>query len=112
MSAGLEFWKASRGWKAAHLNSFDQKSVKFEGLRMLRYVVISDCKMKFLQVVIEKLSVVLKNFYYRASNSRNFLSYPKCTCHAIALTSKPKKISNLFVLANFEIQTSDLDTRP
>ena len=44
---------------------FDQKSEKFEGFRMLRYEVIRDLKMKFVQAVIGTFSVVYKNFYYR-----------------------------------------------
>ena len=89
-SSALEFWLSRRGWKAAQPKFFDPKSVKFEGSRMLRYGVISDWKMEFLQGVIENFSVVYKNFFYRVWFFENFFRYPDTTCQALALTSKPK----------------------
>ena len=71
--------------------------------------------MKFLQTLIENFSRVYKNLNEPVSNSRNFFTYPDGTCEPLALTSKPKNkifVPNYFVLANFEILTSDLDTRP
>ena len=56
-SSGLDFLHASRGWNGAHPVFFDQKSVKFDGSRMLPYEVISDWKMIFLHEVLEKFSV-------------------------------------------------------
>ena len=65
MRSGREFLQASRGWKAAHPKVFDRKSADFDGSRMLRYGVISDWKIEFLQAEIENLSVFCKNFNYR-----------------------------------------------
>ena len=46
---------------------------------MLRYGAISDWKLKFLQTIIEKFSILYKNFYYRGSAGRNILTYPDST---------------------------------
>ena len=116
---GKEFrpghFAAYRAWKDAHPKFFYQKSVMFYGSRMLRYGLISDWKRKFLQAVIEKISVVYKDFYYRGWFFENYFTYPDNTCQALALTSKPnnlKLFSNFFILANFEILTLDLAIRP
>ena len=57
-SSGLKFWQSSRCLKADHQKFFEQKSVKFEGFRMTRSVVISDWKMIFLQATIENFSIL------------------------------------------------------
>ena len=63
-------WAPSRGWKCAHPKFFDQKSVKLEVSRMLRYGVISQWNLKFLPSVIEifyieKFSImVFKKLHY------------------------------------------------
>ena len=45
--------------------------------------------MKFLQAVIENFSVVKKNFFYRVSICRNFVTYPDSIYQDLALTSPP-----------------------
>ena len=90
-SSGMEFWQASRGWKDAQPKFFDQKSVKFEGSMMLRYGVINDWNIKFLQAIIENFSIISKIFYYRVI-FRNFFTYPVSICQALALTPKRKNL--------------------
>ena len=46
---------------------------------MLHYGDKRDGKMKFLQNIIEKISILYKNFYYRGSTCRNILTYPDST---------------------------------
>ena len=86
----MEYLQASRCWKAAHSKLFDQISVKYEGSTVLRYGVISDWKMKFLQSVIENFSGFYKNFYYRWCFFLNYLTDPDRTCQALALISRPR----------------------
>ena len=65
-----------------------------------------------------KIFNTLQKFYYRGSTCSNIFTYPDSTCQALALTSRPINWKNLnfflisFILANFEILTSDLETRP
>ena len=35
--------------------------------------------MKFIQTIIEKISILYKNFYYRGTTCRNILTYPDST---------------------------------
>ena len=112
---GLEFFEPSRSSNNAHPKFFIQKSVNFEGSRMLRYGVISDWKMIFLHEVIEKFSVFYKDFNYRWWFFEIFFTFSDRICEALALTSKLKIWNNffyLFIKANFEILRTDLDTRP
>ena len=95
-SSGLDFLQASRGWKDAHSKFFDQKSVKFEGSRMLRYGDISDWKMKFLFSVIENFSVFYTFLHYRWW----FFTYPDSAGQALALTSRPKNSKNFKFLSH------------
>ena len=98
-SSGLQFLHASRGSKDAHRRFLDQKSVKFEGSRMLRYGDISDWKMKFLQSVIENFSVFSTFLHYRWWFFENLFRYPDSTYQSLALTFRPKnlkKFKNFF----------------
>ena len=52
--------------------------------------------MKFLPAIIEKFSILLKNFYYPRSTCRNFLTFPHTRNPALALTSP-----NFFRLGGF-----------
>ena len=94
-SSGLEFWQASRGWKDAHPKFFEEKSVKFDGSRMLRYGVINEWKMKFIHAIIERISVISKNFNYRLWFFESFFTYTVRTCQALALTSMLKNLKNV-----------------
>ena len=97
-SSCLNSWQPSRGWKGAHLKFSYQKTVKFEGSRILRYGVISDWKMKFIQKAIEKFSAVYNNFYYPVWFFENFFTDPYKSCQTLGWTSKPK---NEHIFLNF-----------
>ena len=56
----VDFWQARWCRNDAHSKFFDRNIVNFEGSRMFPYGVISDWKMKILQPVIEKISVISK----------------------------------------------------
>ena len=60
--------------------------------------------MKFIQTIIEKISILYKNFYYRGTTCRNILTYPDSTYQARHFTS-PLRVGGGFQYYKLETRS-------